>query len=147
MGILWMERRRGAPLVWPHQRHRRLVGKEAQSAEQGASDGEAGGARRPGDAVLIQARRERPGSVRRQRVDAHRRGADRAQILPHGTRSPLLRCDRPAVRELHREEGGADSPWRLRGYIGTSCFQISTGTWPTVGGWAGPVPPWGGGHR
>ena len=64
---------------------------EGQSPEDDPPDGEARRTGRAGDAVFLAGRRKRPGPVRRLRLDADRRRADRAQGVPDGTRPPY--CD------------------------------------------------------
>ena len=54
-----------------------------------------------------QARRERPGPVRRQRIHPHRRGADRPQGVPDGARSTLLRRHHRPLAALHRQASGS----------------------------------------
>ena len=53
-------------------------------------------------AVLVAAGRERPRSVRRQRLDADRRRTDRSAGVPDGTRPALLRRHRSALGSLYR---------------------------------------------
>src|SRR5262245_43412944 len=109
MVFLWLAGRRGACLPRPEERSRCLVGQEDQPAEHGALDGETGRARGASNAVFVARRRERDRSVRRQRVDADRGAADGATVLPHGTRSALLRCHCSALREVHWDKSGANS--------------------------------------
>ena len=76
--LLRLARRGRPPVLRPQQRHRPVGDQEGQPAEHDPPDREAGRAGRAGHAVLVAARRERPGPVRRQRLDADRRRADRA---------------------------------------------------------------------
>ena len=67
--------------------------------------GRAGGARDP---VFIARGRERTGPLRRQRVHADRRRADRSARVLDGARPVVLRCDRAALGAVHGTKGGAD---------------------------------------
>ena len=84
--------REGAAHVYlgPEQRHRPVAREEDQPSKHGTFNGQTGRARCAGDAVFVAARRERAGPVRRKRLDADRRRADRSQGVSHGTRSALL---------------------------------------------------------
>jgi hypothetical protein len=64
--------------------------------------GRTGGARHP---VFLPDRRERARPVRRQRVDADGLRTDGTARVPDGTRSTILRCDRPPVGAIQRQEG------------------------------------------
>ena len=79
--------------------------KKVNPNRDGPPDGEARRVGRAGDAVLLAGGRERAGPVRRQRQHADRRRADRAQSVPDGTGRALLRCHRPTLGEVHRQEG------------------------------------------
>lgn len=64
----------------------------------------AGGTGSTGPAVLVPHRRKRPQSVRRQRLHADRRPANRSPGVPDGTRPALMRSDRAEVGALHRQQ-------------------------------------------
>ena len=106
----WREGAR-PPVLRAHQRRRRLGGQEGEPAEHGAPDRKAGGACGPGDPVLLPARRERAGPLRREREHADRLRGDRAAGIPHGARPRLHRRHRAPVAGGH---GPAGRPRRGR---------------------------------
>ncbi len=94
----------GHTYLGPEQRHRPLARQEGQPRGDGPPDGEAGRTGRAGHPVLQPSGRERPGPVRRQRLDADRLRADRPAGVPDGGGRPLLRRHRPAVGAVHGQK-------------------------------------------
>lgn len=107
------EGRRRAPVLRPQQRHRPVAGQEGQPAQYVPLNGKTSRAGGPGDSVFVEAGRERARPVRRQRVHAHRRRADRPQGVPDGAGPVVQRRDRAEVRGVQREEGGEALDYRI----------------------------------
>lgn len=134
--LLRMEGGRAARVPRAHQRHRRVGREEGQSAEHGAFDREARGARRAGHAVLIAAGRARAGSVRRLGLDADRRGAVRSPRPPGGARPAVLRRDRPALGGVHGPQSGSGIRRRCtRQARQIRCQKAALATCPPWGPW------------
>lgn len=114
-----MEKRR-RPLLQPghQQRDGCLVGEEGLASLDGPPHGEARRARNSCDDLLLEARRERPGPLRRIRVDAHRRGDGRPTCVPDGDRPGILRCCVHQVAGIHGPEGRWMEGERLMGRRG-----------------------------
>ena len=96
----------GAP-IGTKRRNRRVDCQESQLPEDGAPDGEAGGAGGQGDAIQQPARRKRARPVRRKRKHADSRPAKRPARVPDGDRPAVLRRDRRKVGKTHRPKGKA----------------------------------------
>ncbi|QYU71097.1 4-hydroxy-3-methylbut-2-enyl diphosphate reductase [Leptolyngbya sp. 15MV] len=107
MVLLRLARGRGPPLLRPQQRAGHVVGQEGESERDGSLDREARRTRATGDGILLAPGRERARPVRRERLDAHRGGDDRAAGVPDGTGPAVLRCHRAALGEVHGPQGGA----------------------------------------
>ena len=97
MVFLRVETRRRAPVLRPQQCHRPMGHQESQSAIHDPLDGKTRRTGDAGDGVFFPARRKRFGFVWRIGLDLDRRGNDRAEGVPHGTGSALLRRDRAAL--------------------------------------------------
>jgi hypothetical protein len=108
MVLLRLEGRARPQVLRPQQRDRPVARQEGQPAVDGPPDGEARRAGGAGDAVFSLAGENVLDLFGGIGQHADRRRADGAAGVPHGTRHAVLRCDRAALGEVHREEGGTD---------------------------------------
>src|SRR5262249_13729898 len=105
VGVLRLAGGGRSPVLRTGQCRRRLGREEGTPPAHGPPDGKASGIGHARDAVFVAGRRERPGSIRRQRQQFDRGRTNRPPRLRDGAGPALLRRDRGPVGAVHGQAG------------------------------------------